>query len=270
MTEQPVLQTLADYVLEVRLNRPEKKNALTRTMYDRMAAAFDQADADPAIRAVIVTGTGDAFTSGNDVKDFQNRSEGNVGSAAGNFLRAISTMKTPLVAAVNGMAIGVGTTMLFHCDLVVLARSARLMMPFTSLGLVPEAASSLLVPRAVGMHRANALLMLGESIDAETALSWGIGNRLVEDADLMETARGYARRLAALPPEALRQTKALIRHGSPEFAGRMAEEGEIFGRRMASPEAREAFAAFAEKRKPDFSQAWSSPSTGEAPHDDNT
>lgn len=254
MTEQHVLRTVADNVLEVRINRPEKKNALTRAMYDGMAEAFEQADADPAIRAVIVTGTGDAFTSGNDVRDFQNRSESNVGSAAGNFLRAISTMKTPLVAAVNGMAIGVGTTLLFHCDFVVLARSARLMMPFTSLGLVPEAASSLLVPRVVGMHRANALLMLGESIDAETAFAWGIGNRLVEDAELMDVAHAYTRRLAALPPEALRQTKALIRHGTPEFAGRMAEEGEVFGRQMKSPEAREAFAAFAEKRRPDFSQ----------------
>jgi enoyl-CoA hydratase/carnithine racemase len=254
VTEDHVVLTQADRVLEVRLNRPEKKNALTRAMYDGMAAAFDQADADPEIRCVVLTGTGDAFTSGNDVKDFQKRSDGNVGSSAGNFLRAISTMRTPLVAAVNGMAIGVGTTMLFHCDIVVVARSARLQMPFTNLGLVPEAASSLTVPRVVGMQRASALLMLGESIDGETALAWGIANRLVDGPELMNAARDYASRLAVLPPEAVRQTKALIRHGVATIAERMAEEGKIFGRQTQSPEAREAFAAFAEKRRPDFSQ----------------
>ena len=254
MTEYPVVLIRNEHILEIRLNRPEKKNALTQAMYDAMADAFGQADADPTIRAVIVTGTGDAFTSGNDLKDFQTRTEGGIGSAANNFLRAISTLKTPLVAGVNGMAVGVGMTMLFHCDLVVLARSARLIMPFTSLGLVPEAASSLLVPRAIGVHRANALLLLGEGIDAETALSWGIANRVVDDSELMEATYDYARRLASLPPKALRQTKALIRHGKPDVADRMAEEGAIFGRQMVSPEAREAFAAFAEKRRPDFSE----------------
>ena len=171
-------------------------------------------DADPTLRVALLTGTGDTFTSGNDIGDFQARAAGNRESSASRFLPTISAMQKPLIAAVNGAAIGVGTTMLMHCDLIVAARSARFVMPFTSLGLVPEAASSLLFPRLLGNQRASALLLLGEPMDADTALQWGFVNRVVDTAALMETAHDMARRLASLPPQAVRLTKRLIRHGA--------------------------------------------------------
>jgi enoyl-CoA hydratase/carnithine racemase len=241
-------------VLEIRLNRPEKKNALTRGMYDAMADAFTQVDADPTLRVALLTGTGDTFTSGNDIGDFQARATSSRESSASRFLPTISTMQKPLIAAVNGAAIGVGTTMLMHCDLIVAARSARFVMPFTSLGLVPEAASSLLFPRLLGHQRASALLLLGEPLDAETAHEWGFVNRVVDDAALMETAHDIAGRLASLPPQAVRLTKRLIRHGAGDVVERMEEELALFRERLASPEAAEAFKAFMEKRRPDFSR----------------
>ena len=252
MSEHVILSS-AGGVLEIRLNRPEKKNALTRDMYIAMADAFDAADADPSVRAILLTGTGDAFTSGNDVGDFRARANGGLDSSAGRFLPAIASLQKPLIGAVNGMAVGVGTTMLMHCDLIVAADTARFLMPFTALGLVPEAASTLLVPRAIGHLRASAMLLLGEGIDAPTALAWGLVNRVVAGAALMETAREMAARLAALPPEAVRQTKALIKHDTRDVPGRMEAELAVFRQRLVSPEAKEAFAAFAEKRKPDFS-----------------
>jgi enoyl-CoA hydratase/carnithine racemase len=249
-----VLITQADSVLEVMFNRPEKKNALTAAMYGAVIDAFHRADEDPGVRVVLLSGTGDTFTSGNDIKDFQMRAATNAASPASPFLDALSCLATPLVAAVNGAAIGVGTTMLAHADLVIAARSARFVMPFTSLGLVPEAASSLLFPRLVGHQRASALLLLGDPLDAETAQGWGLVNQVVADAELMATARGVAARLAALPPAAVRQTKELIKNGRPDVAGRIEQELVLFGDRLRSPEAAEAFQAFVEKRKPDFSR----------------
>ncbi len=241
-------------VMEITFNRPEKKNALTREMYNGVVAAFEQADSDPTIRAILLTGAGDTFTSGNDIRDFQARASGNEPRDGSPFLTALSTLKKPLVGAVNGAAIGVGTTMLAHCDLIIAARSARFVMPFTSLGLVPEAGSSLLFPRLVGLQRANALLLLGEALDAATALDWGFVNKVVDDAALMDTARAFAHRLAALPPQAVRLTKQLVRQGSQDLTPRIEEELAIFRQRVRSPEAGEAFAAFVEKRKPDFSR----------------
>jgi enoyl-CoA hydratase/carnithine racemase len=247
-----VLITQSGPVLEVVFNRPEKKNALTGAMYAAVVEAFRHADADASIRVVLLSGTGDTFTSGNDIKDFQTRAATNEATHASPFLAALSTLATPLVAAVNGAAVGVGTTMLAHADLVIAARSARFVMPFTSLGLVPEAASSLLFPRLVGQQRASALLLLGEALDAETAQDWGLVYQVVADDTLMETARGVAARLAALPPEAVRLTKNLIKNGQQDVPGRIAEELVLFRERLRSPEAAEAFAAFVEKRKPDF------------------
>jgi len=241
-------------VLEITFNRPEKKNALTQAMYQGVVDAFRRVDADPSIRVALLTGAGDIFTAGNDIKDFQSRATTNEAIHASPFLDALSGLTKPLVGAVNGAAIGVGTTMLAHCDLVIAARSARFVMPFTSLGLVPEAASSLLFPRLVGHQRANALLLLGEPLDAQTAQEWGFVNQVVADAELMTTARGVAARLAALPPEAIRQTKALIKNGKADVPGRIAEELVLFRQRLRSPEAAEAFQAFVEKRKPDFSR----------------
>ncbi|WP_428492437.1 enoyl-CoA hydratase [Rhodopila sp.] len=248
-----VLTAQAGSVLEVTFNRPEKKNALTATMYAAMVDAFHRADADPGIRVVLIGGAGDSFTSGNDITDFQARSAAEAASPAASFLDALSSLATPLVAAVNGAAIGVGTTMLAHADLVIAARSARFVMPFTSLGLVPEAASSLLFPALIGHQRASALLLLGEPIDAETAHRWGLVNQVVADAELMATARGIAARLAALPAAAVRQTKDLMKNGRPDVAGRIEQEMRLFRDRLRSPEAAEAFQAFVEKRKPDFS-----------------
>jgi enoyl-CoA hydratase/carnithine racemase len=253
MTDDVVI-TRTDSVLEICFNRPDKKNALTRAMYAAVVDAFTAADADPAIRAVLLTGAGDTFTSGNDIKDFQQRAASNGTSAASPFLTALSGLAKPLVAAVNGAAIGVGTTMLAHCDLVVAARSARFVMPFTNLGLVPEAASSLLFPRLLGHQRAAALLLLGEPMDAHTAHEWGFVNQVVEDASLLDTARALARRFATLPPQAVRLTKQLMKHGAPDVPGRIAEELALFRERLQSPEAAEAFAAFVEKRRPDFSR----------------
>lgn len=249
-----VLITQAGPVLEVVFNRPEKKNALTAEMYAAVVDAFRHADADPSVRVVLLTGAGETFTSGNDIKEFQQRAADDSPLQASAFLDTLSSLATPLIAAVNGAAIGVGTTMLAHADIVIAARSARLVMPFTSLGLVPEAASSLLFPKLVGHQRASALLLLGEALDAETGAQWGLINQVVEDADLMSTARGIAERLAALPAEAVRQTKRLLKSGRPDVPGRIAEELALFRERLRSPEAAEAFAAFAEKRKPDFSK----------------
>jgi len=253
MTEELIV-TRAGAVTEIRYNRPEKKNALTRAMYEGVVAAFQSAENDPAIRVIMLTGTGDTFTSGNDIKDFQQRAENRNASAASPFLTALSTLKKPLIAAVNGAAIGVGTTMLAHCDLIVAARSARFVMPFTRLGLVPEAGSSLLFPQLLGHQRASAMLLLGDAMDAETALAAGFVYQVVDDAELMHAAHALAGRLAALPPQAIRQTKQLMRRGKPDLPGRISEELELFRAHVASPEAAEAFAAFMEKRPADFSR----------------
>ncbi len=249
-----VLVTQTGPVLEVRFNRPEKKNALTRAMYAAVVDAFQTADRDSSIRAVLLTGTGDTFTSGNDIRDFQTRAATNEETHDSPFLTALSSLTKPMVAAVNGPAIGVGTTMLAHADIVVAARSATFRMPFTSLGLVPEAGSSLLFPRLVGHQRASALLLMGDALDAETARDWGFVNQVVANADLMAAARDVATRMAALPPAAMRMTKDLIKNGRDDVPGRIAEELVLFKQRLRSPEAAEAFQAFVEKRRPDFSQ----------------
>jgi enoyl-CoA hydratase/carnithine racemase len=249
-----VIVTQAGPVLEVLFNRPEKKNALTASMYAAVTDAFHRADEDPAIRVVLLSGAGDTFTSGNDITDFRARAATDEASHASPFLEALSSLATPLVAAVNGAAIGVGTTMLAHADIVIAARSARFVMPFTSLGLVPEAASSLLFPRLVGHQRASALLLLGQPMDADTAREWGFVNQVVADDVLMATARDIAARLAALPPAAVRLTKDLIKNGRGDVPGRIEQELVLFRDRLRSPEAAEAFQAFVEKRKPDFSK----------------
>lgn len=241
-------------VLEVRFNRPEKKNALSRAMYDAVVDAFTYATGERTVRVVLLTGTGDYFTSGNDIKDFQERAKTQEATHASPFLDALSSLTKPLVAAVNGPAIGVGTTMIAHADLVVAARSARFLMPFTALGLVPEAASSLLFPRLMGHQRAAELLLLNEPMDVETAHRWGLVNRIVDDAALMPTAREIAGRLAALPPTSVQLTKQLMKNGKQDVPGRIAEELVYFRDRLRSAEAAEAFQAFAEKRKPDYSR----------------
>ena len=239
-----------DGVLEIRFNRPDKKNAITGAMYSALADALAVADADPAIRAVLFSGAGDAFTAGNDLEDFLADTPDGGDSPVWRFLQAVATARKVLVAAVHGPAVGVGTTMLLHCDLVYAGRSARLALPFVKLGLVPEAASSLLLPRLAGHQRAAEMLLLGEPFDAATALSLGLVNRVVEDADLLATARAAAAAVAALPPDAVQQSKALLKGNTPEVLARMAEEARLFRDRLRSAEFRQAASAFLRKRPP--------------------
>jgi enoyl-CoA hydratase/carnithine racemase len=240
-------------VLHLVFDRPEKKNALTLAMYEGLTAALASSAADPAVRAVVLSGTGGAFSAGNDLSDFLSDPPSGEDSPVFRFLHAASTFPKPLLAAVEGPAVGIGTTVLLHCDLAWAAPSARFRLPFVDLGLVPEAASSLLLPRAVGPKRAAEWLLLGEAFGAEEAVQAGLVNAVVDGpvAVAMERARGLARK----PPEAVRLAKALLRRSYTQaVAETIREEGRLFVERLASPEAQEAFSAFLEKRPPDFSR----------------
>jgi enoyl-CoA hydratase/carnithine racemase len=238
----------------IRLDRADKRNAVTRSMYEAMTEAIAIAETDPAIRAVLFSGAGGAFCAGNDLNDFVGDPPTGMESPAFRFLRAVSTAQKVLVAAVHGAAVGIGTTMLLHCDLVVAARSAKLSLPFVALGLVPEAASTLLLPRAVGHLRATELLLLGEPIDAETALRWGLVNRIVDDERLIDTAMELVTRVASLPSAAVRLTKQLLKDDRGGVGVRIEQEADIFVDRLKAPEFQEAASAFLEKRPPDFSR----------------
>jgi len=250
-----VIVETKDRVTRIELNRPEKKNALSPEMYAAMAQALDAADADAQVRAVLIHGQAGCFTSGNDVKDFLELPRELGASPASGFLRAISSARKPLVAAVGGPAVGVGTTMLLHCDLVYAAPNARLQLPFVPLGLLPEAASSLLLPAMAGYRRAAEMLLLGAPFGAEKALAAGIVTEIVPEAELLERARQAAAALAALPPASVQKTKELMKRAMARgVQERITEELQLFGERLRSPEAKEALRAFLEKRKPDFSK----------------
>lgn len=248
-----ILTDKADGILTITINRPEKKNALTSAMYAAMADALEAAEIDAAVRVIVFAGNGGAFTAGNDLQDFLNNPPQGDESPVFRFLRAISTASKPLVAAVNGVAVGVGTTMLLHCDLVYVGTDARLSLPFVNLALVPEAASSLLLPAMIGYHRAAELLLLGEPFNAETAKDYGIANAIFPDARVLPEAMQVAAKLAAKPPTAMRLTKQLLRQTRGDIAGQMAAEGVHFRSQLKSAEAREAMTAFFEKRPPKFS-----------------
>lgn len=252
MTDQ-VIYRAGEGVAELRFNRPEKKNAILGEMYAAMADHLAAAEADPAVRAVIIGGEGGVFTAGNDLADFLQRpAQSGETPPVRRFMTALAYAEKPVVAAVDGLAIGIGTTLLLHCDLVVASTRARLQTPFVNLGLVPEFASSLLLPARVGPQRAAELLLLADMLDAETACRFGLVNRVVESDALDATAMDLARRLAAKPPEAMRQSKRLMRADPGLIDRRIGEENEVFARQLRSPEAREAFQAFLEKRAPDF------------------
>ena len=241
-------------VATIEIARPEKKNAITQAMYRSMAQALEAATADAAVRAVLITGQPGIFTSGNDIEDFMQRPAGSESPAFG-FMRALIGCDKPVVAAVTGAAIGIGTTMLLHCDFVYVADDARLAMPFVSLGLVPEFASSLIVPQLMGNARAAERLLLGDPFSGADAVEAGIANAVLPAAEVVPHARRIAERFNALPPGAVRETKRLMRRGragAAEEAIRV--ESGVFATRLQSPEAKEAFGAFFQKRKPDFSQ----------------
>lgn len=247
-----ILTSQADGILTITFNRPDKKNALTSAMYATLADALEAADTDPAVRVILFAGNGGAFTAGNDLQDFLNNPPQGDNTPVFRFLRAISTASKPLIAAVSGVAVGVGTTMLLHCDLVYAGESAKLSLPFVNLALVPEAASSLLLPAMVGHHRAAELLLLGEAFTPQTAKDYGIVNAIYPDDRLQAEATAVAQKLAAKPPTALRLTKQLLKRSKGDVAGQMAAEGEHFRSQLTSAEAREAMTAFFEKRPPRF------------------
>lgn len=242
-----VLVTRREHVCEVRLNRPDKRNALTANMYEALIAAFADAEADDQIRVLLLCGEGACFTGGNDLKDFLNVPEV-IGSdhVIARFLGALSGFSKILIAAVHGPTVGIGVTLLLHCDLVVAAaRSTRLITPFVQLGLVPEAASTLLLPRLLGYQRAAEMFFLGEPVAAETAREWGLVNRVVDDEALLQEARGLAAAAARQPPGAVRITKRLMRSGeSAAVSARMQEELREFAARLRSPEFAAAAQAF--------------------------
>ncbi len=241
-------------VLTLTLARPDKMNALTDAMYASLADAIVQAEADPTIRAIVIRGEGTMFTAGNDLAEFAAIAAGSAGeNHVVRFLSALAIASKPVVAAVNGRAVGVGTTLLLHCDFVVLAEDALLSTPFVNLALVPEAASSLLLPARIGNVRAFEMFALGKPISAAQALDWGIANRVVPVADLHAEAHQIAQQLAKQAAGALKITKKLMRQAQA-VATQMELEGVQFAERLRSPEAREAFTAFAQKRAPDFSK----------------
>jgi enoyl-CoA hydratase/carnithine racemase len=244
-----VLVGTADRVMEVRLNRPDKRNALTRAMYGAIADALLAAEADPGIRCVLLCAEGEVFCAGNDLNDFLADQSGIGDRPQGRFLRALTGAKKILVAAVQGSAVGVGTTMLLHCDLILAAQGASFSVPFVRLGVTPEAGSSALLPAALGRQRAMEHFLLGEPFSAELAHACGMVNRIVEPARLGTAARELARAIADLPPEAVCEAKRLVRLDAP-LAERMAEEEAVFSKCLRSAEAKEAMAAFFEKRAP--------------------
>lgn len=248
---------LAKGVLSVTLARPEKKNAITQAMYAALSDAAERARTDDAVRVLLFRAEGDAFSAGNDIGDFiaiGSQTDQPFDMSVFRFLKAMAELDKPAVAAVRGRAVGIGLTLLLHCDMVVVAEDALLSVPFINLALAPEAASSLLLPAAIGHQRAFEMFALGEPIDGRTAVAWGLANRAVPAGEVEATAAELADRLAARAPNSIRKTKRLMRDAESLWA-LMQREGEAFGSQMKSPEAMEAFMAFTQKRAPDFSKA---------------
>lgn len=250
-----ILTHVESGVMTITLNRLDKKNSLTSAMYGAMADALVQAEGDTAVRVVLLQGHETIFSAGNDIGDFLNKPPAGNDSPVFRFLRGIAAFPKPLLAAVCGPAVGVGTTMLFHCDLVYAGDNAAFSTPFVNLGLCPEAASSLLVPQMLGYHRAAEALLMGEPFMAEAALEVGLVNRVVPPTEANSYAQAQARKLAAKPLTSLVETKRLMKKGQAALiVQQMADESVSFGRMLGEPAAKEAFGAFMEKRRPDFSK----------------
>lgn len=254
-----ILTSRKDGILTITFNRPAKKNAITAVMYQVMADALRNAETDNEVRVILFTGQDNIFTAGNDLEDFmknvsQLNSDGESSSII-QFMRALSSSPKPIIAAVAGLAVGIGTTLLLHCDLVYLADNAKLSMPFTQLGLCPEFSSSILLQRIAGYHRAAEKLFFGEPFDAQEALQLGLANKVVPASELLAFADQQAAKLVALPPASLRATKRLMKSSQTSLINEvMSDELKQFGSMLNGPEAKEAFMAFFQKRKPDFRQ----------------
>lgn len=242
-----------DGITTITLDRADKKNALTNTMYGIIADTISQAEQDKQTRMIVIQSTGDTFTAGNDISEFASQSAKTVGLErhVTRFLQQLATTTVPIMAAVQGKAVGIGTTLLLHCDYVLLAEDAQLITPFVNLALVPEAASSLLMPARIGHVRAFELFSLGEPLNAHQALEWGLANKIVPTNTLHAEAKKMATRFASKPLGSLRATKKLMRNHT-EIQHQLAIESTIFSERLIGAEAKEAFAAFAEKRAPNF------------------
>jgi len=254
MNEQIGYQS-ADGVAQIRIDRPEKKNALTQALYTGLLDAFRRAESDPSVRVLLLAGSDTCFTAGNDLQDFMNAPRTSDSNPTVRFIKQLPATRKPIVAAVAGPAVGIGTTLLLHCDLVYADPNARFQLPFVNLGLCPEAASSFLLPQLVGYPRAAELLLLGDPFSAAQALEMGLINAITPAGEVIATAAMKARQLAERPLASLLLAKALMRRAHARLVEEtMDEELARFGERLASPEAAEAFKAFFERRKPDFSK----------------
>jgi enoyl-CoA hydratase/carnithine racemase len=252
---QDILVHAEKGVMTITFNRLERKNSITSAMYAALADALEGASTDAAVRVAVIQGHETVFSAGNDIGDFLNQPPAGEGAPVFRFLRAIAAFPKPLLAAVCGPAVGVGTTMLLHCDLVYAGDNAAFSLPFVNLGLCPEAASSVLVPQLMGYHRAAEALLLGEPFMAEAALEVGLVNRVLPPTEANAYAHSIAQKLAAKPASSLAETKRLMKKGQQQLVlQQMAEEGKSFSRMLNEPAAKEAFGAFMQKRKPDFSK----------------
>lgn len=249
-----ILNHIDQGVMTLTFNRLDKKNSITSAMYAALADALEQAQRDAAVRVVLIQGHETIFSAGNDIADFLNAPPAGQDSPAFRFLRNIASFPKPIIAAVAGPAVGIGTTLLFHCDFVYAGDNAAFSMPFVNLGLCPEAASSFLVPQMMGYHRAAEALLMGDPFMAEAALEVGLVNRVLPPTEVNAFAQAQARKLVAKPISSLVETKRLMKAGqAAQIKAQMIEEGASFGRMLKEPAAREAFGAFMEKRRPDFS-----------------
>jgi len=246
--------TINDGIMTLRLNRPDKMNAITAAMYADAAAALTAAEQNKDVRTVVITGTGDVFTAGNDMKDFLDDPAADPNSSVFQFMRTLMKFSKPVIAALNGIAVGIGVTMLPHCDLVYAVPGTYLQAPFVNIAIVPEFGSTLLLRRTIGLHRANEMLLLGEKISAERAREFGLVNDIFPAEQFMVMVMEKAKTLAAKPPMALRQAKQLMRGDLGEISARMTLENTMMIERFTSPELQEAVQAFLEKRPADYSR----------------
>lgn len=255
MSAEHIVTEIRDRILTIRLNRTDKKNAISGAMYKSMTDAINAGHADPDVRVILFTGTDGCFSSGNDLGDFLNSPDSTSGSVIAQFMQAIVDASKPMIAAVAGPAVGIGTTLLLHCDLIYAGEKTRFQLPFVNIGICPEFASSLMMPVIMGHPRAAELILLGEPFTAVKARDYGLINDVLPEAEVETHARAQALKLAAQPPNAVRTSKALLKRWTREQVKEaVSVEINHFAPMLKQPEALEALGAFMQKRKPDFSK----------------